>query len=87
MPSVNKGVPFVTSMPSARISQTIRDLARVVGAGDGDGAAAAALAGGAAGAAAGLAGGAAAGAAEGRDGSTRRRMGISGRILSILTGG
>lgn len=87
VPSVNKGVPFVTSVPSARISQTIRDLARVVAAGDADDAAAAALAGGAARVAAGLAGGVAAGAAEGRDGSTRRRMGISARIFSIFTGG
>ncbi|MFZ5924983.1 MAG: AAA family ATPase, partial [Bacillota bacterium] len=30
VPSVNKGVPFVTSNPSAKISQTIRELAHLI---------------------------------------------------------
>ncbi|MDI7248240.1 MAG: response regulator [Bacillota bacterium] len=91
VPSVNKGVPFVASAPSARISQTIRDLARVIGDGDADTVAAAAAVAteGAAAAAAATAGvaGAPVAAGDGRGRGARRRAGISGRIFSIFTGG
>lgn len=90
VPSVNKGVPFVASAPSARISQTIRDLARVIGAGDADRVAAdAAAAGGAAAAAAATAvvAGAPVPAGDGRGRGGRRLAGLSGRIFSIFTGG
>ncbi len=86
VPSVNKGVPFVTSAPSARISQTIRDLARAVGPSDAERAAMAAAAGAGAGAGAGV--GVAAGAlGGGHGGGARRQMSIAGRIFSIFTGG
>ena len=88
VPSVNKGVPFVTSAPSARISQTIRDLAQAIGAGDGDDAVPDALAGRkVAAAGGGQADIVAMAATEGHSAGARRRLGISGRIFSIFTGG
>ncbi len=70
VPSVNSGVPFVTSAPGAKISQTIRDLARLVGQGDGEeGGAAAAASGGAT-----------------REQRTKEQRRIPARIASIFGG-
>jgi pilus assembly protein CpaE len=89
VPSVNKGVPFVTSYPSARISQTIRDLAREVSAADVDEKPAAQQSVSVAGAGAvGIAGAPLAVAAADAGGrGVRRHAGIPGRIFSLFTGG